>query len=372
MFSRNCAPCVKPSRDTPGGSSGFAGRGISQEINRQATLLRRINRLIRDRQLLAAEILKIEQQITTETTRQVARPTSTFEGGVERPRATLFPQARPETSVGGRSLAEIGPPSDALSIIQALGQTLSEEVRSIRLEPIRPTNLALFPEFGDSASLQANLTQGFLNALRQAREIQPAVSPTSPFIAGAPADLSGGISDVRRVFEILRIESRDLLNRLQVDARVASIPVLNFARGLRSLGGVLRQAKQESDGLTAAVDAGRRRFAQQVEAEIFQSQQFSRSAVETGTGLAFDLTDLPAAVDTVRRSCRGSTCQCRSGKRRIVLRIFSETRRGGSKTLRTHGSCQHETVRSGSLKSSAPRHNGVRILRSAQRAGSQR
>lgn len=240
--------------------SGFAGRGIRRDIERQSELLRQINRLIRNRQLLSQEILKIEQQITAETTRQVARPATTFESDIQRPRATLFPQARPETAgTARRSLAEIGP-QVSRTIAQALGETLSEELQSLRrfIEPVQPTI--------------------------------PSVSPQGQ----APlADLSGGISNMRQAFEILRIESRDLFNRLQANARVASIPVFNFARGLRNLGGVLRQAKQESDELTASIDAGRRRFAQQAEAEISQSQRFSRSAVETGTGIAFDLTALP-------------------------------------------------------------------------------
>ena len=274
------------SRDTPGGVSGFAGRGIRQEIDRQARLLSQINRLIRNRQLLAAEVLKIEQQITAETTRQVSRPTPTFEADVERPRSTLFPQQRPETpdTSTRRPLSEIGPSTrEVLTVVQALGGTLSEDLQRLRRVLVPSTETS--DQFG---GIRPTIPSQF-----QAGGIDAPPGQVSPQEMINLPDLSEGISDINQMIAILQITSRDALNRLRVNARVASIPVFNFARGLRGLGGVLRQAKTDSDEYTRSLEARRRQFAEDLNREALGRQRFSRNALETGTGIAFDLTEIP-------------------------------------------------------------------------------
>ena len=273
------------SRDTPGGVSGFAGRGIRQEIDRQAAQLSRINRLIRNRQLLSQEILKIEQQITAETTRQVPRPTPTFEPDVERPRSTFFPQQRPETpDTSRRPLSEIGPSTrEVLTVVQALGGTLSDDLQRLRRVLVPSTETS--DQFGGiRPTIPSQFQVGGINA--PPGQVSPQEMINLP-------DLSEGISDINQMIATLQITSRDALNRLRVNARVASIPVFNFARGLRGLGGVLRQAKTDSDEYTRSLEARRRQFAEDLNREALGRQRFSRNALETGTGIAFDLTEIP-------------------------------------------------------------------------------
>ena len=301
--------------------SALAARGLRNslrdQLQEQIADRNELQELQRRQVELTERELELQQQITETRNR---RPAGTFDGSVDRPRITFFPQRRPETGPGGRPLSEIGPRVDQ-SVLQSLGELLDEDLQRLRrvlvsgddpFAGIRPTIPQLFPEAGDSTSLQATLTQSFLNALGQVRDVQPIISPTSPFVEGPLPDLSEGITDLQQGFEILRIESRDFFNRIQINARTASIPVFNFANGLKDLGEILGRAKVASDALTEAIDAGRRRFAQEAEAEVTRRERFRGGAAQVGVGIALDLTNLPfenQLLSESRAEQRGQTAQ---------------------------------------------------------------
>ena len=266
--------------------SALAARGLRNSLRdqlKEQITDRNVLQEIQRRQVeLTARELALQQQITETRSR---RPAGTFDGAVDRPRATFFPQRRPETGPSGRPLSEIGPRVDQ-SVLQSLGELLDEDLQRLRR--------VLVPGDDPFAGIRPTI---------------PSISPTDP---QPLPDLSEGITDLQQGFEILRIESRDFFNRIQVNARTASIPVFNFANGLKNLGGILERAKVASDALTEAIDAGRQRFAQEAEADVARRERFRSSAAQVGVGIALDLTNLPfenQLLTESRAEQRGQTAQ---------------------------------------------------------------
>ena len=216
-------------------------------IERQSEELQRLNELNTRRRDLLNQIAAFEREITTEQrNRGGLRPERAApDPGITRPRSEFLPQTRPETSSVDRQLSEIGP-QITIPIVRALGELQDEYLQGLRRILVEEDGV---------------LRSGF----------RPDIPSISPQDQQPLPDLSGGLSDLRQIFETIRVNAQDIANRTEASFRVATIPVFDFARGLRELGTVLQGASRDADDFNTSIEQSRRRFAREAEAELNRS-----------------------------------------------------------------------------------------------------
>ena len=264
-------------------------RTLTNEIELQSRELDRFNALEQQRLDLLRQIAEFEKEITEERNRRIPpRPEPGFDGSVTAPRD--LPSGQRPTTPNTR-LPELRIDAADIGVLEGIGSTLDEAAQSIRRVLVEGGG-GIRPDIPSISNDLVFLSRGIVRLTNQQLNLQ------------AQPDLSEGLSDIRQVFEILRISSQDLFNRISVEARVSSIPVFDFARGLRGLGSILREAK---DGADAFAEAQQRA----ADAEVRRTEVLSENIFRTANlpellqlptdGSSAEFTADTRRIDTARR-----------------------------------------------------------------------